>query len=122
MKIYKVTVDADGTIRWYNQQDQYHCEHGPAVTWTNGDKYWYLNGKCHRGDGPAFECANGDRVWFLDNKLHRQDGPAIEYADGDTAWYLDGRCLTEQQFLEQTRSCEGRVVDIDGKKYKLTAQ
>jgi hypothetical protein len=97
MKTYKVTVDDYGTIRWY-LKNKLHREDGPAVEWANGTKYWYLNDQCHREDGPAIECANGDKYWYLNDQQ-----------------------LTEAQFNARTKqpSCEGKVVEIDGKKYKL---
>jgi hypothetical protein len=61
----------------------------------------------------------------LDGKLHREDGPAIEWADGSKAWYLNDKNYTKSEFLEKTKkvltipSCAGKVVEIDGKKYKL---
>ena len=61
MKTYKVTVDSNGNIRWHNEKGQYHCEHGPAIEYADGDKYWFQNGEYHRLDGPAVECANGDK-------------------------------------------------------------
>ena len=64
-----------------------------------GTKRWFLNGSLHREDGPAIEYADGDKSWFLNNKLHRKDGPASEFANA---------------------SCIGKVVEIDGRKYKLT--
>jgi len=30
-----------------------------------GNKLWYLNDKRHRTDGPAIEYSNGDEFWFL---------------------------------------------------------
>ena len=75
MKTYKVTVDKDGT-NWYNEQGQRHNEHGPAIEWANGTKWWYLN----------------------------------------------GQQLTEAEFNARTKkqpSCDGKIVEIDGKKYKL---
>ena len=98
MKEYKVKVYSDKT-EWYNLNDQLHREDGPAIEWANGDKYWYLNDKLHREDGPAVECANGNKYW-----------------------YLNGQYLTEKEHKEKTKkeeSCEGKVVEIDGKKYKL---
>jgi hypothetical protein len=120
MKTYKVTVDSDGTIRWY-LKNKCHREDGPAIECANGDKLWYLNGQCHREDGHAVERANGDKEWYLNGKLHREDGPAIECANGDKYWYLNDKSLTEAQFNARTKqpSCEGKVVEIDGKKYKL---
>ena len=53
MKTYKVIVDGYGNINWFNEQGQYHCEHGPAFEGTNGTKNWIQNGKLHRLDGPA---------------------------------------------------------------------
>jgi hypothetical protein len=98
MKTYKVTVDDYGIRRWYNEHDQHHREDGPAVEWMNGDKYWYLN-----------------------DKLHREGGPAVEWVNGDKRWFLNGKKLTEAKFNAHTKSCNGKVVEIDGKKYKLQA-
>ena len=90
---------------------------------NNGTKYWYLNDKLHREDGPAVEDADGTKHWYLNDKLHREDGPAIEDADGSKSWYLNGEQLSEAEFNARTNqkpSCEGKVVEVDGVKYKLT--
>ena len=87
--------------------------------WPNGTKKWYLNGKRHREDGPAIEWANGGKEWYLNGKCHREDGPAIEYANGDKWWYLNGKQLTEKEHQDQTQGCANKVIEIDGKKYKL---
>ena len=68
----------------------------------NGNKFWYLNDKCHREDGPAVEYADGDKFWFLKGQLHREDGPAVEHANGDKSWYLNGKEMSEQEFLSQS--------------------
>ena len=101
MQTYKVTVDENKNIRWYNDKDEYH-----------------------RLDGPAVEGANGYKSWYVDGKLHRLDGPAIEWSDGSKSWYVDGEDMTEKEFNEYIKpkpSCEGKVVEVDGIKYKLTA-
>jgi hypothetical protein len=97
MKTYKVTVNEYGT------------------------KHWYINGKLHREDGPAIECVNGTKEWYINDKRHREDGPAIEYASGAKYWYINDKHLTEAEFNARIKqsSCDGRVVEIDGKKYKL---
>jgi hypothetical protein len=120
MKTYKVTVDEDKTIRWYNSNGQRHREDGPAIEWANGTKSWYINGEYHREDGPAYEGANGTKYWYINGNCHREDGPAIEWADGSKTWYINGERLTEAEFNARTKSCSGRVIEIDGKKYKLT--
>ena len=89
--------------------------------YSNGDKHWHLNGKCHREDGPAIEWADGSKHWHLNGELHREDGPAVEWADGSKYWYLNGNELTETEFNKKTKKpCENKVVEIDGIKYRLT--
>ena len=122
MKIYTVKVsDDDGTKHWY-LNGKLHREDGPAIEYASGSKAWYLNGKCHREDGPAIECASGSKSWYLNDKLHREDGPAVERVDGTKRWFLNGKELPEAQFNARTKptaSCEGKVVEVDGVKYKL---
>ena len=121
MKTYKVTVDNDNTIYWYNEDGrlhredgpaieyasgtkswylngQLHREDGPAVEWADGTKKWYLNGQLHREDGPAYEGANGTKSWHINGELHREDGPAIEWANSYKEWYLNDEELTEEEF------------------------
>ena len=62
---------------------------------------------------------SGDKYWYLNGKLHREDGPAIEYSDGYKAWYIDGKRLTESAFNARNKPCSGKIVEIDGVKYKL---
>jgi hypothetical protein len=79
--------------------------------------------KLHRKDGPAIEYAHGDKAWFVDGKLHREDGPATEWSNGAKEWWLNNKNLTQAQFEDRNKpkqaSCAGKVVEVDGKKYKL---
>jgi hypothetical protein len=117
---YKVKVYDNGDKEWF-LNGKLHREDGPAFEGYNGDKFWYLNGKYHREDGPAIEWSNGDKSWYLNGKFHREDGPAIEYSNGTKSWYLNGKKLTEQEHKAATSkpTCEGKIVEIDGKKYEL---
>lgn len=66
--------------------------------------------------------SNGTKRWYFNDKLHREEGPAIEWADGTKCWYLNDKYLAEAEFLARTKkqpTCDGKVVEIDGKKYKL---
>ena len=66
---------------------------------------------------------DGTKQWYLNNKRHREDGPAVELASGSKSWCLNGKYLTEDEWRAKTQpqpSCDGKVVEIDGKKYKLT--
>jgi hypothetical protein len=99
MQTYKVTVDENKNIRWYNDKDQLHRLNGPAIEWAGSSKAWYVNGK-----------------------LHRLDGPAIEYAFNYKEWWVDGKEMTEKEFNEYIKpkpTCEGKIVEVDGVKYKL---
>ena len=116
---YTVRVYDDGGKYWL-LNDNLHCEHGPAFEWAGGGKSWYLNGKVHREGGPAVEWADGEKEWYLDNRKHREDGPAVERADGSKAWYLNGVHLTEAEFNQRmNKPCSGKVVEVEGVKYKL---
>jgi hypothetical protein len=64
---------------------------------------------------------DGRKSWFLNGKRHREDGPAIECSDGHKEWYLNGKKLTEAEFNNRHNSCVGKVVEIDGQKYKLVS-
>ena len=122
-KTYEIRVYADGSKYWY-LNGKLHREDGPAVEYADGSKDWYLNSKRHRENGPACEYADGTKYWYLNSKRHRKDGPACEYADGSKHWYLDDKALTEPEFNEQMNkdSCDGKVIEIEGKKYKLVAE
>jgi hypothetical protein len=43
----------------------------------------------------------------------------MEWANGTKEWWINGKHLTEAEFNARTKSCNGKVVEIDGKKYKL---
>ena len=91
----------------------------------NGDKFYYSDKELkirHREDGPACEYADGTKIWYINGQRHREDGPAVEDANGHKYWYLNGKLLSEAEFNARNKSsCEGKVVEIDGKKYRLTS-
>jgi len=114
---------ANGSKFWFIN-GQLHREDGPACEYADGSKYWYINDKLHREDGPACEWAEGDKFWYINGQLHREDGPARERANGSKSWWINGKSLTEAEFLARTRkaNCDGKVVEIEGKKYRLVAE
>jgi hypothetical protein len=122
MKTYIVNVNEYGTKRWY-LNGNLHRTDGPAIEYVSGSKEWYLNGNLHRTDGPAVELASGSKCWYLNGKRHREDGPAVEYSDGSKYWYLNGVPYSEADWRNQLQKvkapCVGKVVEVDGVKYKL---
>ena len=119
MKEYKVVVTEYST-KWFNLEGQLHREDGPAVEYTDGGREYYINDKIHREDGPAVEHANGDKWYYINDELHREDGPAVEHIDGYKGYYINGKKLTEKKFKNINKTCEGKVVEIEGVKYKLS--
>ena len=83
-------IDQDGTIRYYNENNEFHREDGPAIEFTNGYKEWYKDGLRHRENGPAIEYADGTKYWYKNGKRHREDGPAIEWVDGGRRYCYNG--------------------------------
>ena len=63
--------------------------------------------------------ADGTKYWYLNDEIHREDGPAIEYANGTKCWYIDGKELTEAKFNNRNKTCNEKIVTIDGISYKL---
>jgi len=119
MTEYKVKVTEFAT-RWCNLKDKLHREDGPAVEYRNGDKCYFINGELHREDGPAIEYRNGDKCYFINGELHREDGPAVEFVGRNKAYFINGEELTKEEFDNRNKSCEDKVVEIEGVKYKLT--
>jgi len=70
-----------------------HCEDGPAVIHTNGDKGWFIHGKRHRIGGPAIEWNNGDESWYQYGVLHREDGPAWIWEGNEPKWWYKGKSI-----------------------------
>ena len=63
------------------------------------EKQWFdfdLN-KTHRQDGPAIEWSDGEKWWYVNGERHRLDGPAIEWSDGEKWWYVDGKQLDTEE-------------------------
>lgn len=58
-------MDSHGNRYWRNDKGLYHRIDGPACEWSDGEKWWYLNGKRHRTDGPAIEEPNRRRCWYI---------------------------------------------------------
>jgi hypothetical protein len=70
-------VGADGTKRYFNENNLYHREDGPAIEYPNGDKIWWNNGNLHRFDGPAVEFADDDNEWYINGKRLSLEKEAI---------------------------------------------
>ena len=65
----------------------------------------------------------GTKCWYLNGFYHCEHGPAIQCADGTKYWCLNGIEVTKTEWHKQIQKdkapCVGKVVEIDGVKYKL---
>ena len=68
----KKVINKFGTIYYYNENNEYHREDGPAVEYVSGYKEWWKNGKRHREDGPAIEWSNGEKRYFYNSILYSE--------------------------------------------------
>ena len=63
-------VDECGVIRYYNASGKLHRVHGPAFESPGGhQRSWYQNGRRHRVDGPAVEYSDGSKFWYINGTL-----------------------------------------------------
>jgi len=113
MSIYQSLIfnmDKESKIEYSNGNKYWllngkrHRTDGPAIERSDGSKYWYLNGKRHRTDGPACEWTDGEKQWYLNGKRHRTAGPACEYSNGDKYWFLNGKDYSEKEFNEEVKN------------------
>lgn len=100
---YRIVVNKYGTREYYNSANKLHRDDGPAVEWSNGDKYWYQNGLLHRTDGAAIVSPGGYKTWYHNGQRHRTDGAAIEYPTGRKRWFINGVEMSEPEFNQEVK-------------------
>jgi len=121
----RYTVWSDGSSTYWLQNKMPSRRGGPAVECADGRKEYWLNGKRHNLNGPAKSTVERDD-YYVDGQLHREDGPAVEYHSEKLAHYneywLRGTYLTKEKFdlAIAAEYRDGKVIELDGKKYKLT--
>ena len=96
-------------------------ENEKEIKWKDGSGFPITIEFINNSPTQAIVRGGGAKYWYLNGQLCREDGPACEYASGDKYWYINGQELTEEEFNKKTKpvTCAGKVVEIDGKKYKL---
>jgi hypothetical protein len=58
-----------------------------CITYSNGDKEWFLNGKRFTAKmALLLNMTDGGKEWYLNGNLHREDGPAAEFSNGSKFW------------------------------------
>ena len=117
--IYEVEVDCLGDQYWRYNGNPHRDGDQPAVIQANGFKSYYKHGKRHRdGDKPAIIRPDGSVEYWKEGKLHREgDEPAVMNISGAVEYWKDG----VKYFPKPADPCDGKEVEIAGKKYKLVA-
>ena len=121
---YKVEVDEDGNTFWYNQRGKRHREGGlPACEYADGGKEWHFNGQLHREGGlPAIEFADGTKEWYVNNQRVTEEQAKAMFNKPATNLQNSGPYTYEQaKDMFNKPTCNGKVVEIDGKKFKLVS-
>jgi hypothetical protein len=131
VKVYTEKEDGVAGTYWYDENDlNFHRIEGPAIEKPNGDKFWFIHGRLHRLDGPAMITLVSDnqyvKYWCVNDNYHRLDGPAVELPSGEGRYYIKGKLLYKEDFDKEVAklsapkfTCDGKVVEIEGKKYQL---
>jgi len=93
------------------------------------NEQYRLNGELHNKNGIALKSwhENGNicrEEYRLNGKLHNPNGIAYKsWFENGNIWaeeyYINGKKLSKEQFDNRNNSCNNKIVEIDGKKYKL---
>ena len=93
--------DSDGYWRRYERDDN-----GDETYYENSDSYWRRYERDVKGRPTYYENSNG--FW----RKREYD------ANGNVTYFEDSNGCKEG--IPRSQSCDGKVIEIDGKKYKLT--
>ena len=101
-------------------------KNGNEIYWEDSDGYWRKYEYDSNGNKIYYEYT--DEYWS--KWEYDSNGNKIYYEDSDGYWSKreydsNGNCIYYENYnglIEDNRpkGCEGKVVEIDGKKYKLT--
>ena len=96
-------------------------------TYYEDDRYWYKNEYDAKGSRTYYETSNGFWIkceWDADGHVtyyDSSDGDWYKYeydADGHVTYFENSK--GEKRGTPTSQSCAGKVIEVDGKKYKLT--
>jgi hypothetical protein len=92
--------------------------------YENGDEEHLKNGLFHREDGPAFIRNDGYQAWCIEGVFHRLEGPARIWPSGRKEYWIKHKEFSKQDWEKEVAKLKNpyydKIIEIDGKKYKLT--
>jgi len=93
----KIEVDELGDKFYRNSKEELHRLDGPAVEYSNGSKFWYINENSHRNIDPSVEWSNEEKYWWFKGERHRIGGSC--YSCGKW-WFIDGKKYSKQEYFD----------------------
>ena len=108
---YIVTVDKDRTT-WRNEAGQSHRLNGPAHEYADGRYSYYVDGVHGREDGPSR---------FFPGKGGKPGCEEFTFKGHSYRSLAELKAAVDKMNAPPVVSLVGKVVEIDGKKYKLAA-
>ena len=105
--------DSNGYVTYHEDSSDYWRKYerdanGKVTYFENSDDYWH---KCERdANGKVTYCEDSSDFWY---KYERDD-------NGNETYYENSGGL-KRGTPKLAKTCEGKVVEVDGIKYKLTA-
>jgi hypothetical protein len=73
-----ILAGVDGLLEFFDNNRKYHRTAGPAVTFPDGDTYWFIHGTMHREDGPArIWPERGIETWCKNDELYEPSAHEI---------------------------------------------
>ena len=102
--------DADGTVTYYEGNDGYWCKYEYDA---KGNRTHFLH-SCGYSVKLEYD-ANGNQTYYEDNNGFWRER---EYdANGNETYYEDS--CGNKNGTPRSQSCDEKVIEVDGKKYKL---
>ena len=103
--------DAKGNETYYENSDGYwarseHDANGNMTYFESSDGYWAKHKYDANGKNTYFENSSG----FWSKREYDADGNETYYENSDGY----------KECTPRSQSCAGKVIEVDGKKYKLT--
>jgi YD repeat-containing protein len=107
---YKVVIE-NGNESWYD------CN-GKQIYYKNSDGYEYWQEYDSNGNKIHYKNSNGYEWW----REYDSNGKETHIKDskGHEEWYdSNGNRISKEEFEQIHGSCDGKVVTIEGKQYRL---
>ena len=79
---------------------------------------YYIDGNLYNTNGIAYKLWNNNEQ--SNGNLHNPNGPAFKHWNDNgqlisESYYINGKYLTKKQFDNRNNSCNGKIIEVNGK-------